>query len=62
MLRLPYILKPIALQQDKGVGDTLERVIKKTGLASLAKGYEKITGKPCGCLARRDRLNSEYPY
>lgn len=62
---LPYFLKPIITQKidsDKGIGDTVERLIHKTGLDSLSKTYEKLTGRNCGCNNRKEWLNNRYPY
>ena len=29
---------------------------------NIAKVYEKVTGKPCGCSKRKDSLNRNFPY
>jgi hypothetical protein len=47
---------------EKGVGDTLERIIKKTRMDALAHAYERLTHKDCGCKARKELLNNKYPY
>tara|TARA_R100000544_G_C2225055_1_gene60129 strand:- start:25 stop:180 length:156 start_codon:yes stop_codon:yes gene_type:complete len=47
---------------DKGLGDTVARVISSTGLEFLSKLYEKKTGKDCGCNARKAALNKVVPY
>lgn len=49
-------------EKAKGLGDTLEKVIHKTGLDNLAKAYTKVTGKPCHCQKRKDQLNELFPY
>ncbi len=42
-------------KKDKGLGDTVERVIKITGLNKLAP-------KDCGCKKRKQALNKAFPY
>jgi hypothetical protein len=41
----------------RGLGDDVEAVAKVIGADRLAKLYESVTGKPCGCRERRDLLN-----
>lgn len=45
-----------------GMGDVVADFTRTTGLDRLAKGYEKLTGKPCGCEERRVRLNLLLPF
>ena len=42
-----------------GLGDTIEIVLKKTGIAKLAKW---ILGEDCGCEERKEKLNKLFPY
>ena len=46
-------------KKDRGLGDTVERVFEKTGVAKVAKW---ILGEDCGCDSRRDSLNRIFPY
>jgi len=32
-----------------------------TGIAAVARTVERVTGKPCGCAARRAALNAVLP-
>ena len=44
----------------KGLGDSIERFTRRTGLKSLTK---IATGDgDCGCEKRREWLNSKFPY
>jgi len=45
----------------KGLGDTVEKITKKTG---IKKVVEALTpeGKDCGCDARKELLNRLFPY
>ena len=44
--------------QDKGLGDTVHRVLSLTGIPYIAKAV----GAPCGCEERREKLNKMVPY
>jgi len=50
------------LLMDKGLGDTIERFTKATGIKKAVETISKKTGKPCGCGERRDNLNRMFPY
>lgn len=42
----------------KGLGDTVEKVLEKTGIAAVAKF---IAGEDCGCDERKEKLNKLFP-
>lgn len=46
----------------RGFGDTVEKFTKATGIKKVVNTVAKVTGKPCGCGARRDTLNRMFPY
>jgi len=50
--------------QDKsrGLGDTVAKIAHKTGIAKLVEIKTKITGKPCGCKSRQNKLNEILSY
>lgn len=48
--------------ESKGLGDTVEKVIQKTGLNKLAEKFTQKTGKDCGCGKRKNALNKLLPY
>jgi hypothetical protein len=50
--------------QDKsrGLGDSIAKVTERAGLVRVAKVYEKVTGKPCGCGGRQRKLNQVIKY
>jgi hypothetical protein len=43
----------------RGLGDTVEKVLEKTGIAKVAKW---ILGEDCGCEERKEKLNKLFPY
>jgi hypothetical protein len=48
------------MMKSRGLGDTIEKVTKATG---IKKVVEKVAGeKGCGCAERRDTLNRVFPY
>ena len=47
----------------KGLGDSIAKITKATGLDKVAQGMAKAVGKEdCGCGQRRDTLNRVFPY
>ena len=44
--------------KSKGLGDTIEKVTKATGIKSM---FEKMY-KDCGCDKRKEKLNQKFPY
>jgi hypothetical protein len=42
---------------DRGLGDKVARLAEATGIAAVARTVERVTGRPCGCAARRAALN-----
>lgn len=43
----------------KGLGDSVEKVLKATGIDKVAK---KVLGDDCGCDKRKEALNKMFPY
>ena len=43
----------------KGLGDSIEKALKATGIDKVAK---KILGDDCGCEERKKKLNKMFPY
>jgi len=48
----------VNIMESKGLGDTIEKFTKATGIKKLA---DKIPGG-CGCGARKEKLNKAFPY
>ena len=49
--------------RSKGLGDSVEKFTKKTGLKSLAQLAARATGAgDCGCNKRKQWLNKNFPY
>jgi len=45
-----------------GLGDVVAEFTHTTGLDKLAKTYEQVTGKSCGCDERQEMLNQLFPF
>ena len=48
--------------KSKGLGDSIEKFTKATGIKNVVEKVSKATGKDCGCNERRDTLNRVFPY
>jgi len=48
--------------KDKGLGDTIGRFTKATGIQKATEIVEKVIKKPCGCKKRKEKLNDLFPY
>ena len=49
-------------KKSKGLGDTIEKITKATGIKKVVDKVSEITGKDCGCAKRQDNLNRLFPY
>ena len=50
-------------KKPKGLGDSIERITKATGIHNLAqKGAKAMGKKDCGCNKRKEALNKMFPY
>jgi hypothetical protein len=56
------VIAKLATAEDKGVGDTIARVIDPLGGKLFKRWYKRITGHDCGCEDAQARLNMAYPY
>ena len=46
----------------QGLGDTVEKVTRATGVARAADFISRKTGGDCGCKKRKTDLNKRFPY
>ena len=47
------------MTKSKGLGDSIEKALKATGIDKVAK---KVLGDDCGCEERKKALNQMFPY
>lgn len=48
--------------KSKGLGDTIAKITKATGIKQVVESVSKATGKDCGCKKRQEKLNKIFPY
>ena len=48
--------------KSRGLGDTVAKITKATGIKAVVDKVSDMTRKPCGCDERRDTLNRIFPY
>ena len=48
-------------KQSDGVGDTVEKITKATGIKAAVDGVFDALGKDCGCDKRKETLNRMFP-
>ena len=49
-------------KKSKGLGDSIEKITKATGIKKVVDKVAKVTGKDCGCNKRKEKLNKMFPY
>ena len=51
------------MEKSKGLGDTVEKILKATGVKKIVEATTKAAGiEDCVCEERRDKLNKMFPY
>ena len=48
--------------KSKGLGDSIEKLTKATGINKVVDKVNEVTGKDCGCNKRKEKLNNLFPY
>jgi len=48
--------------KSRGLGDSIEKFTKATGIKKVVDTVAKAAGKDCGCNKRKDALNRVFPY
>ena len=48
--------------KSKGLGDTVAKITKATGIKKVVDTVSKVTKKPCNCGKRQENLNRLFPY
>ena len=49
-------------EPSKGLGDSIEKFTKATGIKKIVEVFNSVTGSDCNCDARQDKLNKLFPY
>jgi hypothetical protein len=62
-LRGDHLLKfNFMTKKSKGLGDSIEKITKATGIKKVVDTVSKVVKKDCGCGKRKDTLNRLFPY
>ena len=48
--------------KSRGLGDTIHKITKVTGIKTIVDKVSKGLNVPCGCEHRRETLNNLVPY
>ena len=48
--------------KSKGLGDTIEKITKATGIKKVVDAVATATNSDCGCAKRKEALNRAVPY
>ena len=48
--------------KSKGLGDSIEKITKATGIKKVVDTVSKVVKKDCGCNKRKTSLNKLFPY
>ena len=49
-------------KKSKGLGDTIEKITKATGIKKVVDKISEVTKKDCGCNKKKETLNRLFPY
>ena len=50
------------IMESKGLGDTVEKFTKATGIKTVVDKVSQGLNIPCGCQHRKEKLNKIFPY
>ena len=59
---MSYKQKRSFSEPSRGLGDSIEKFTKATGIKSVVNKVSNAIGKDCGCGERRDSLNRAFPF
>ena len=48
--------------ESQGIGDTIAKIARATGVKAAIDAVGEATGRDCGCQKRQDALNEMFPY
>ena len=48
--------------KSRGLGDDIEKFTKATGIKNVVDKVAEGLNIPCGCSARKNKLNKMFPY
>ena len=48
--------------RSRGLGDSIEKITKATGIKSIVNSATTLLGRSCNCDQRKKWLNKQFPY
>ena len=48
--------------ESQGIGDTIAKITRATGVKAAVDAVSEATGRGCGCQERQNKLNEMFPY
>jgi len=54
--------KIVKKPKPRGLGDTISKITKATGIKAVVDKISEVTNIPCGCKARAEALNAAIHY
>lgn len=55
-------MKITYLGESRGLGDTIAKITKATGIKKVVDAIADATGADCGCSKRQETVNEMFPY
>lgn len=49
-------------EKSRGLGDSIEKFTRATGIKRIVNKISEVAGIPCGCSKRQEALNELVPY
>ena len=62
LLEKDGVVQDFNIMKSRGLGDSIEKFTKATGIKQVVNKVSKGLNIPCGCEGRRDALNVLFPY
>ena len=62
LLEKDGVVQDFNIMKSRGLGDSIEKFTKATGIKKVVNKVSEGLNIPCGCEGRRDALNILFPY
>ena len=62
LLEKDGVVQDFNIMKSRGLGDSIEKFTKATGIKKVVNRVSEGLNIPCGCEGRRDALNILFPY
>jgi len=62
LLEKDGVVQDFNIMKSRGLGDSIEKFTKATGIKKVVDRVSEGLNIPCGCEGRRDAMNMLFPY